>query len=688
MEYATKRLVIVSMAAAIALETFVMARSWPELLPLTLGAFVLAAAVSVAFDGVCAAVVLFFAYLMPALIVAVHGKLLLYYGTIWSAAFLGAMVPRSVRSAWALPGRWKAPLVLWAISIALIWPVIALRELDFTSALWNYTHLASSMVGGPPSLAASWVADVAVTLGLGILWFDWLFLAFPHDEPRFRHRILAALAGSWAVATAAGIYQMFGDMSFLNRGLFGALGRASGTMVDANPFGVIAAAWGPALVAAGWLTTNRTLRVLALCGLLASWLGLWASAGRTAFGTGCIGFAFLVYATWSTRLQRVSRRTRTMLVGAGVVAAVCVTLAVALLPATGGPLPRLRSTAPDLSAPSVVAFVKEMWNRNGYGMVATHLIREFPFFGVGLGAFHLVVPDYHFLLTRTIIPPDNAQNWYRHQLAEDGFVGSVGWMLWVATFAWFVLSARVPQSVRFPAILVKGTLVALAVVSLVGMPTQNIAVAITLWTFAFWFWLLVGTPGPADDPQRGQTGVRRVSDPPPDPRLTPVTWAAIWTIVAVSVSGTAYAARDGLRVPQRAVTAAWPYFYGFSDMEPTLDLARHSTVWAKRRAVAVLAPNTRWVKLTVSVDALNIAKGPVDVKLWCDTAMILSTRISTVLPTTRYVAVRDGQTRMLVETWVSGSVRPADYGLNDNRELGLRVEWDFVEAPPAGDGGL
>src|SRR6185503_11620334 len=124
MEYATKLLVIVSMAAAVALETVVMARSWPELVPLTLGAFVLAAAISFAFDEVAVAVVLFFAYLVPGLIVAVHGKLLLYYGSIWSAAFLGAMVPRSGRRAWAFPGRWKAPLVLWAISIALTWPVV------------------------------------------------------------------------------------------------------------------------------------------------------------------------------------------------------------------------------------------------------------------------------------------------------------------------------------------------------------------------------------------------------------------------------------------------------------------------------------------------------------------------------------------------------------------------------------
>ena len=75
-----------------------------------------------------------------------------------------------------------------------------------------------------------------------------------------------------------------------------------------------------------------------------------------------------------------------------------------------------------------------------------------------------------------------------------------------------------------------------------------------------------------------------------------------------------------------------------------------------------LAPTTRWVKLTVSLDALNVARGPVDVKVWCDTALILDTRVGTVEPMTRYVPVRDGQTRMLVETWVSGSVSPPTTG--------------------------
>ena len=55
MAYATKLLVIVSMAGAIALETRVTAGLWPALLPLTIAAFVVAAAVSVVYDEGCAA---------------------------------------------------------------------------------------------------------------------------------------------------------------------------------------------------------------------------------------------------------------------------------------------------------------------------------------------------------------------------------------------------------------------------------------------------------------------------------------------------------------------------------------------------------------------------------------------------------------------------------------------------------
>jgi len=53
------------------------------------------------------------------------------------------------------------------------------------------------------------------------------------------------------------------------------------------------------------------------------------------------------------------------------------------------------------------------------------------------------------------------------------------------------------------------------------------------------------------------------------------------------------------------------------------------------------------------------------------------TEVGDVRPITRYVALRDGNKGMMVETWVNRSVRPADFGLQDRRELGLLVEWDF-----------
>ena len=674
MAYGTKLLVIVSVSAAILLETVLAGRAWPGLITWVIVSFLAAASLSVALGDRSASVVIFFTYLTPALVFVLNGSFNLGYGGPWMAALLGAMLPRSISSPWTIPGRWRAPLILWALVIALTWPVVVFRELDFTPALFNESRLPVSGVGVNPAAAAAWICDVAATLGIGILWFDWLFLSFHQDESRFRRRLLPMLAASWTIAVAAGIYQLFGNILFLNFGLFGGLGRASGTMRDANPFGLVAALGGPSLVAAAALTRWRPMWAFAACGMLATWLGIWASAGRTAFAAGFIASAFLVYASWSASSvrSRLSRRARVTFGIVSVLTVVSLTLVLVLLPVTSGPLPRLRQTLPAWSLPSLIEFGRAMWNRGGYGTVSTLLIRQFPLFGVGVGSFHLLVPDYHFLLTHErVLRGDNAQNWFRHQVVEMGLVGSIGWIWWTGTFAWFVLSTPLPEPTRTAGGIVKGILVALAAVSLVGMPTQNVAAAITFWTLAFWYLLLVGS---YDQPK---------SDGKPPP-LGKGTWVAIWTIVVLSVSGTAYTARHELRVPQRAVTVGWPYSYGLPDVDPNADLGRRSSAWAGRHAVAVLAPSTGWVKLTVSVDRLNTAKGPVDVQLWCDNEQILATRVAGSQPTVRYVQMRRGQTRMLLETWVSRSVRLADYGLGDNRERGLLVEWEFVEGPPLG----
>jgi hypothetical protein len=670
MERVTKLLVIGSMAAAISLEAVLGARLWPALLPLTIGSFVAAGCLSLAFEEVSAGAALFFTYLMPQLFTVLHGDFFGPYGTVWSAALLGVVAPRSIRTSWAVPGRWKAPLILWALTIAVTWPVVAFREFDFTLDLFQY--------GSPGNGTAQvWICDVAVILGLGILWFDWLVNVFTGNEAGFRRWILLPLGASWAMTTSVGVYQLFGDRFFLNQTLFGELGRASGTMRDANPFGVVAALGGPALVAASSLTRARLLRVVAVFGMGASWLGLWASSSRTALATGLITSAFVARALWSARPRHASRRARLALAILSGSAAACLVAAVVLLPITNGPLPRLRHTLPIWSVPG---FVKEMWNRNAYGMVATYLIREFPLFGVGVGSFHGLATHYYFLLTGGYLPPDNAQNWYRHQLVEYGLIGSVGWIVWVVLFGWFVMSAQAPQPTRFAATTVRGTLVALAAVSLVGMPTQNIAVTITLWTLAFWYVALVGAPGPAA--VASQERVRSWPNLEPA-RLGTKTWLAIWTIVALSVSGTAYTSWYWLRAPQRAQADGSPYRYGFYDDEPDSDVH-----WTAGKAVDVFEivrrNEDRYLKLDIGAVAPDADQRPVEIKVWRDDDLVLRLRRRGEGVATRYVCVPPGRKMMRMQVEVSRTWRPSDYGRGtDRREHGVAVgKWTFVFDPP------
>jgi hypothetical protein len=242
------------------------------------------------------------------------------------------------------------------------------------------------------------------------------------------------------------------------------------------------------------------------------------------------------------------------------------------------------------------------------------------------------------------IVPDNAQNWYRHQLVENGLIGSVGWMLWVVPFGWFVISARAPQPARFAATTVKGMLVALAVVSLVGMPTQNAAVTVTLWTLAFWYLALVGVP--RGDRQMVRLGTR--------------TWLAIWAIVA-----------------------GWPYRYGFYD-----DESDSAGRWTAGKAVDVFEiphpDEDRFLKLDIGAVAPDADRRPVEVKVWRDDDLVLRVRRRGEGLATRYVCVPPGRKMMMMQIEVSRTWRPSDYGRGaDQREHGVAVgKWTFVYDPP------
>jgi hypothetical protein len=92
----------------------------------------------------------------------------------------------------------------------------------------------------------------------------------------------------------------------------------------------------------------------------------------------------------------------------------------------------------------------------------------------------------------------------------------------------------------------------------------------------------------------------------------------------------------------------------------------------------------RWLQVTIGVERLNFVREPVDARVWADRHLLVRAHLSSLEQVTRYFKVPDGDPRVVLETWVSRTLRPRSLGLADDRELGLLVDWRFLDALPAG----
>ncbi len=651
MNRATKLLVACWVLAAIAAQLWLVPALWPGLKTHASIIFLVAAALT-SFNRRFVGLVLLVAYFYPVLIYSYGGRYHVDYDMLWLAALAGAVMPDALRTPWRVPSVWRAPLVLWALTLAIGATVVVFREMDFYPGVLRLpAYLNSTSGGGGPAFVSIWLLDVSVAFIVGILWFDWLFGA----GLDFHRDVATPLMISSLALAAVSIYQLLFDFQFLNYSQYAGLGRASGTMFDANVSGNIAAFWtGGSILWASRLRRRRVPTTVVL--FVASWLAVWSSGSRGAFGLALVSTIFSALAFREPLMRAMGRRKPWQLAAAGVVAVAVVWMLNHSTPQVVGPLSRVIDTLPSPSVASVRQFGWEMWDRNRYGSVAASMIRRFPLFGIGIGCFHLMIDDF----AAYPLIADNAQNWYRHQLAELGVVGSLGWIAWVVLFGWYVLKppARAPAESRAA----RGMLVGFGLVSLIGMPSQAVAVSFTVWTAAFWYISIVGAP--------------------PSLPLKRSAWAVVVVIALIFSAGTIAFARTSLRVASRAQRVGFPYSYGFYYPEPDGQGGEYR--WARQRASTVVEANGPVVALSMWVNHRDIATNPVDAKLWCDNALVLGTRLATGDPVTAYVQLPAGERRTIVDSWVSRVVHPKDLGVDDNRELGLMVRWSFVDSVPAG----
>jgi hypothetical protein len=638
------KLAIVAFALALLLaESLLVARTWP-LARLLFPIFFASAVVAATFERRSVAAILAVSYLVPVLVFAQQGRYHATYSVVWLCALVGAVLPDAVRRPWHLPARWYVPLVGWAAGVCLTTPIIAMRAVDFHWDLFVRGRFPTEALGGFPEVTVAWILHVSLLLVTGLLWFDWLC---GQDLAFVRRWVALPLGVSAAALAVVACYQLFVDVTFLNATVYAFLKRASGTLLDSNAAGALAAFWiGGWAMFASYVRGRERVGRLALAASM--WVPVWATGSRTALAIASIVTLFSLAAFNAVRLT--TRRGVITLTSAAVVLVGALALVSLVSTDAAGPIGRVAAMLPSRDLTGVQAALRELRDRNGYGIAATRVIAAYPAFGIGVGSFNEMASEF----MPGGIPPDNAQNWYRHQVAELGVVGSVGWIVFLALFGAWILSRRGERAVASRPLL--GVLIAAAVVSLLGMPGQDPFVAITLWTCAAWFVHEAGPP----------TGVATTA-----PRLA---WAAAVAVVIVFVAGTAAQASGRLRLPTRIQRLGGEYTYGLYWPEPDGEGGVYR--WARREATAVVPAPTRSLELTLRTNSIDLPDHPRRVQAWVNGRRVIDAVLKVGADSvTQSVMLPAGAERVLIETSTDRAVvAPSP----DNRELALMVRWRFL----------
>ncbi len=644
MEVATRLIVLGSLLLAGGTHAW-LANGRPGLAPTIAVAFTVGGLSGRLMPAAGLASVLSTTFLAPALLFVAFGVSDYHTTAVWLAALAGVILTQISWSRWHIPDPWRLPFAAWALVIAVSWPIVAARELDFSLIAARTYDTTNAAFEAPPRLAAAWILIVSLSQLCGILWLDLLWQQFGRDAIRRVERViliplmLSALAGA-----VVSLYQSMVDLQWLNLPQWSHLGRAGGLMLDANTAGISAAIWGPAAVALTWRFEKPIW--LGLVAYVVFGGAMFASGSRTALLTMSIGTAGLLVV--GAQRMRIGP-SRALAAGAIATAALVVT-ALAVAPGTGpgSPIRRVVDRLPSFDRDEVLRFRDELWIRFGYGKAANAITVEYPVTGVGVGAFHVVATDYLFRDGRLHPVPDNAQNWWRHQVAELGLVGALP-AFWISVLTAAAIWGGVKR--KTPAGLIVGAvLCGIGVASLLGMPTQHPATWLSFATLLFWLCALV----PGTEPAATET------------RHRGALWLVVLAVAACVAIGQAIEARGSLRVVQRALRNQLPYHYGLSAPEGLSEYGEFR--WVARQAVAVLPAQGRWLQLTIWAPHVDVATHSVTYSVAFNGRPPIVVQATNRDPKTFYAHVPDGRHVVLVEFRASRE-------LHQDRALQVATAW-------------
>jgi hypothetical protein len=604
--------------------------------------------------------------ILPALLTAsLHVAALNAFYTVWLAALFGALLPTTPRGRWELPRAWRVPLGVWALTLSLAWPILIVREAGLRLGTLRDTGVLDSWASLNTPQVESWILHVVLTQLVALIWLEWLFVARADDPP-------VAVHGLWigaSIASVVAIYQGTVNMAFLSGGIWPGLRRAAGTLLDANAYGTVAALAGPIAFVSIPHLRIRHARMAQAAALALNWGGAWMSGSRTAFVCGAFGTLLLVYELIrdGRRDDASARDTPSLLAGVAVVV-----LLLALSAGAVGPLKRLNENA------GTKASLRDLWTRGGYGSVATRMVRDYPLTGVGVGSFNWMAPDYWRVMANNNLPFDNAQNWWRHQVAELGVIASLPILIWSCLVGWLVFTRRSRPAERIETETLRGLLFGIGAASLLGMPTQNPVVLLIFFYIVARFEMLTG-PAVAGGPDGPP--LQRMDDGhgggPSGPRAQ-IAWIAGVVIAVAYAGGHLVLARGPLKPIERAERTNREYVTG---TYPAEQLPEGQFRWTKRHATFALAAPSRYLVIRFHIQHPDADTRPVKLRIATPCQTLVDELRSDSDVDARAVELPEGQQRVVFETDVSRTWNPSDTGQSDTRDLGAAIEADFVGAP-------
>jgi hypothetical protein len=606
-------------------------------------------------------------YLSPAIMLALGLFTDFSKDIVWLLPLLGLCLSGSGARQWSLPARWQWPLVTWAMIVAIAWPIVFLREADFAVWILPLKRVSNTSIGISPWSVNLYVVYFVLVHNAGILFVDALCRWYRGDRRQFRRDVLMPLALTAAVAFLVAFYQGFVDLSFLNTHFWTYMIRASGTLGDPNKLGAVCGFW-----CVGAIVVARQLRrpwsaVMAVGGVVLGVAATWLCGSRT--GLAAVTISVLIAAFEFARGSKLDlvKLART----AAIVLVTAIALALVLRGASTHTVIQRGSWTyiPFYGDKTIKESINELlWERFGYGPAAIEMIKEHPLEGVGPGMFHVLSHDFGDVAGHPIPQPDNAQAWWRHNLAEFGLIGIIPLLVWCVVFGKEMFAGSTSGD-RISIGMLRGILIAFFIASLFGMPSQSMAIVLTFWVFVFWL----------TQEMTGEHASAR-TDKQPGKALLVMTIA----LIAIHTGATTINAFGDLRPRARAERFNWYYRYGYHtneqngyDLEPDPGGNLVGRRWTMEKSLAVIPVKGKVLKFVAWVDHPDKETKPVHTQVWADSKLVYEGDLKGT-PLFLDIPATPGKTHMVIETAIDRTFRPSDSGGNssDRRDLGLSIrDW-------------